>query len=135
MVRPGMVNEQLLPASPSLPVARVGAIDSCESLSLDLSFTITIIITMKTKHYVVRGIVQGVFFRHHTREEATRLSIRGTVKNLPGGEVEVYAQGAPENLQKFEEFLHRGPATAHVTEVVSGETDTEQKFEKFEVIF
>ncbi len=41
----------------------------------------------------VTGRVQGVAFRHFTAEEAGRLRLAGTVRNLPDGAVEVEAEG------------------------------------------
>ena len=80
----------------------------------------------KTLHAVVRGRVQGVFFRVSTRDEARRLGISGWVRNLPDGTVEVYAGGTESNLMTLLEWLHSGPPGAKVTEVdaswnVSGE--------------
>ncbi len=53
-------------------------------------------------HAIVRGRVQGVFFRGFIVEEATKLGITGYVRNQPSGEeVEVTAEGQKENLEKL----------------------------------
>lgn len=70
-----------------------------------------------TRHYRVSGKVQGVYFRHSTRLEAERLSLRGTVRNLPDGSVEVLAQGTPAAIEALRLWLHRGPALARVDKV------------------
>ena len=44
-------------------------------------------------HLWVSGRVQGVFFRATTREVAVALGLRGWVRNLPDGRVEVVAEG------------------------------------------
>jgi len=70
-----------------------------------------------TRRFLVHGKVQGVFFRHSTRQEAERLAIRGTVRNLPDGSVEVIARGTEQAMQELRVWLHRGPAQARVDEV------------------
>jgi acylphosphatase len=70
--------------------------------------------TSLTRRYRVSGKVQGVYFRRSTRVEAKRLSLRGTVRNLSDGSVEVLAQGAPAAVEALRLWLHRGPALARV---------------------
>lgn len=89
---------------------------------------------MKTFHYTVRGRVQGVFFRFHTKDTADRLAIKGTVKNLSTGEVEVYAQGNPEALEEFENFLSNGPSLSSVEQVSKEETEAGIVYPDFKII-
>lgn len=89
---------------------------------------------MKTYHYVIKGQVQGVNFRWYTLRTARNYSIKGTVQNLWDSDVEVYAQGEPENIRIFEEFLHEGPTFARVTDVSKEEFELEQVYEIFEII-
>jgi acylphosphatase len=72
---------------------------------------------MKTYHYTISGLVQGVCFRHYTVCEAEKLGISGMVKNLASGDVEVLAQGAEAEISQFESFLHIGPRSARVERV------------------
>ena len=69
------------------------------------------------RRFLVRGKVQGVFFRHSARLEAERLGIRGIARNLPDGSVEVIARGAPPAIQELRVWLHRGPVQARVDAV------------------
>lgn len=72
----------------------------------------------KRIHVVVTGIVQGVFFRASTVEEARRLGeIKGFVRNLPDGSVEIVAEGPEEKLKKLLAWAHHGPARAKVISV------------------
>ncbi len=66
---------------------------------------------------VVKGRVQGVFFRATTRREAIELGLHGCVSNLPDGSVEVVAWGDPEPLQALQKWLWQGPPAAQVNEV------------------
>lgn len=70
-----------------------------------------------SRHFVVSGRVQGVGFRYSTRRKAEQLKLSGWVRNLPGGEVEVEAQGDPERLANFESWLWAGPDYSRVTNV------------------
>jgi acylphosphatase len=62
-------------------------------------------------------MVQGVGFRFFTRDEAERLRLSGYVRNLRDGRVEVYAIGAPEQLEVLREALECGPRGAMVAQV------------------
>ena len=48
-----------------------------------------------------RGRVQGVGFRYTTRSVAQRFEVTGFVKNLPDGRVQLVAEGAPAELERF----------------------------------
>lgn len=69
---------------------------------------------MKHYRFKVTGKVQGVFFRNSTQEKATEIGLKGTVKNLEDGSVEVYAQGPEERLRNLEQWLRKGPPAARV---------------------
>jgi acylphosphatase len=65
----------------------------------------------------VFGKVQGVFFRHSTRLEAERLSLRGTVCNLADGSVQVVVLGATDVIGQLQAWLAHGPVRARVDRV------------------
>ena len=64
--------------------------------------------------YRVRGRVQGVGFRYFVEHAAGKLGIRGWVRNLDDGSVEVYAVGTPAQLSEFAGLLWKGPRWAEV---------------------
>ncbi|MBI5517543.1 MAG: acylphosphatase [Deltaproteobacteria bacterium] len=66
---------------------------------------------------VVRGRVQGVFFRASTQREARRLGLTGWVQNRPDGSVEVLAEGEEDPLKEFLVWLQRGSTAARVDRV------------------
>ena len=51
------------------------------------------------KHVIFKGTVQGVGFRFTAMRIAQRYELTGYVKNLPSGEVEMLAQGHPEDIK------------------------------------
>ncbi len=65
-------------------------------------------------HARISGRVQGVGFRWFVREEARRLGLAGWVRNLPTGEVELVAEGAPESLDALARSIGKGPPGARV---------------------
>ncbi|WP_346238754.1 acylphosphatase [Niabella insulamsoli] len=73
---------------------------------------------MITKKIIVKGKVQGVFFRKFTMEKAAELGVTGTVKNLADlHTVEIIATGADAQLVDFIEWCKKGPAKADVTAI------------------
>jgi acylphosphatase len=69
------------------------------------------------RRYLVSGRVQGVGFRYFTQDIANREGLRGRVRNLPDGCVEVLAEGDEASLQRLEAALWRGPSHARVEHV------------------
>jgi len=65
----------------------------------------------------VSGMVQGVGFRYSAIREAQRLGVNGWVRNAADGDVEVWAEGLPENIALFLSWLHCGPQYARVDSV------------------
>jgi acylphosphatase len=72
----------------------------------------------ETLSILVKGIVQGVFYRQRTKETALRSGITGEIKNLPDGDVQIYATGTPEQLEEFVKWCNNGPDTAVVSQVI-----------------
>ncbi len=64
---------------------------------------------------VVTGRVQGVFYRDSCRSQATRLGVRGSVRNLADGSVEVVAEGDRERVEELLAWCRAGPPRATVT--------------------
>lgn len=76
--------------------------------------------------FVVTGRVQGVGFREATRRKALSLGLSGWVRNREDRQsVEGLASGTPSDLERFREFLHKGPPTAYVMDVQWSVADEE----------
>jgi acylphosphatase len=75
--------------------------------------------------YVVSGRVQGVCFRAYTQQAAQELDITGWVKNRADGRVEGEAFGAPEAMESFIQWLHKGSPHGHVDRVNVDRLDSE----------
>lgn len=81
----------------------------------------------------VKGKVQGVFYRASTKAVADQLGVKGLVKNLPGGDVFIEAEGDKMSLDMFLDWCHEGPEDAKVTSVESNEGEL-KNYRNFEVI-
>ena len=68
-------------------------------------------------HVLVSGMVQGVFFRSETQDEASRRNVSGWVRNMPDGRVEAVFEGERDDVERLIEFCRRGPPGAKVTNV------------------
>ncbi len=80
---------------------------------------------MKRMHVIVKGRVQGVFFRARMQHEARALGLTGWVKNLSDGTVEAVWEGRDHSLAAMLEWSRHGAPPAIVTDVqVSEETYT-----------
>ena len=73
----------------------------------------------KTVRALVSGRVQGVGYRQACRQTARSLGLVGWVRNLADGQVELVAQGAPENIDDLVSWLWSGPSAAFVSGVES----------------
>lgn len=86
---------------------------------------------MIRKHIIVHGKVQGVGFRYYVNQSARRIGIRGWVRNLPDGTVEIDAEGPVTQMKTFVEAVKKGSPRSKVTnlEVRDKEPAGFQRFE------
>ena len=69
------------------------------------------------KRCIIKGKVQGVFFRASTQEKAYQLGVNGFARNLPDGSVEVLACGPIDKVQMLVDWLWQGSPLSQVNEV------------------
>ncbi len=84
-------------------------------------------------HIVVKGRVQGVFYRASTKEEADRLGINGWVRNREDGGVEILAEGDEEVIKELIEWCKKGPPNAKVKEVKVDWGEYKGEFKNFSI--
>ncbi|MCX8021381.1 MAG: acylphosphatase [Syntrophorhabdaceae bacterium] len=89
---------------------------------------------MKRVHIYVTGIVQGVFFRHNTARKATALNIKGWVRNLPDGRVEILCEGREEDLEELIRWSKKGPPGAYVEDVEVEWQEFTNEFKDFRIV-
>ena len=71
----------------------------------------------KRVRLTVSGVVQGVGFRMYAQREARQLGLAGFVRNLPGGEVEIVAEGESAAVDRLTAWARQGPPAARVERV------------------
>jgi acylphosphatase len=69
------------------------------------------------RRVIVRGYVQGVFFRDTVRRRAEERSVAGWVTNRADGAVEAVFEGEPDAVGALVDFCRRGPSRARVEDV------------------
>ena len=77
------------------------------------------------KRVVVRGRVQGVFFRDTTRRQASSRGVAGWVCNRPDGAVEAVFEGEPDAVESLVRFASEGPRGADVADVEVSDEEPE----------
>lgn len=87
------------------------------------------------KHIRISGRVQGVGFRHFTRQNAKNLNIKGWVKNLSDGDVEAVLVGEKRNVDQMIEQIKEGPRMARVDNLDADEESDKlnERFNEFSV--
>ena len=87
--------------------------------------------------FCVKGRVQGVGYRasvlHFVHDNFPEM--RGYVKNLPNGNVEVLAQGSILELEFLLSFLKEGPRISRVSEVLISKSKTLSDVSTFSVAY
>jgi acylphosphatase len=86
------------------------------------------------RRVVVRGDVQGVFFRDSTREEAEKRGVSGSVTNRDDGAVEAVFEGPRDAVEALVAFSREGPSRAQVEDVEVIEEEPEGLGGGFRVI-
>jgi len=71
----------------------------------------------KSVRLYIEGTVQGVFFRGFVKENAERYDLKGFVRNLDDGRVEVFLEGKPEDVAKMMEVLKKGPKHSQIRNI------------------
>ena len=86
-------------------------------------------------HIIIKGRVQGVFFRAYTQSEARRQGVSGWVKNRYDGSVEAVFEGEQERVQAVINWCHGGPPHARVEKVSAAWEEFTGKFADFSITY
>lgn len=85
-----------------------------------------------TVHLLIKGKVQGVFYRASAKDVAEQLKLTGWIRNTVDGDVEAVACGDEDRIKEFIEWCNKGPRKAEVYKVVVTEKE-EEHFESFRI--
>ena len=87
----------------------------------------------KSVRIYINGTVQGVFFRSFIKESAERNNIKGFVRNLEDGRVEVFAEGDANDVNKMVEVVRKGPKHAQIKNI-EVKPEKFQDFKNFKIL-
>ena len=90
---------------------------------------------MVQAHIFVNGRVQGVGFRYSVRKRAAALTLKGYVRNLVDGRVEILAQGSRERLGQLIDFVRNSPGLSFVIRLNIDWEEPSSGFEDFHITF
>jgi acylphosphatase len=82
---------------------------------------------------IVKGRVQGVYFRASTVQQARHLGLTGWVMNHDDGSVELVAEGLSESIEELIAWCRQGPPGARVDEVDVQRQDLRGGFSEFRI--
>ncbi len=90
---------------------------------------------MKTIRIRLHGRVQKVGFRYHVAQQAGKFDIKGYVKNLADGSVEIVGQTSmPNKLIIFARECKRGPLLSKIDKAIEEDLPTAEEFDDFDIL-
>lgn len=87
----------------------------------------------KSARIYITGTVQGVFFREFIKENAERQDVKGFVRNLEDGRIEIFLEGDTNSVNKMIELCRSGPKHAQISNI-EVKDETFQGFKEFKVL-
>ncbi|MEK6925752.1 MAG: acylphosphatase [Nanoarchaeota archaeon] len=87
----------------------------------------------KSLRLYITGTVQGIFYRSFVKENAEKLNVKGFVRNLEDGRVEVFLEGDPDPVNKMIELCKQGPKHSQIKNIELKE-EPFQGFKVFKVL-
>jgi len=81
----------------------------------------------KSIRLLIAGTVQGVFFRRFVKDNADKNDVKGFVRNLEDGRLEVFLEGDSEKVDTMISICKRGPAHSNLRKI----EEKEEHFQDF----
>lgn len=88
---------------------------------------------MPSLHLLIKGRVQGVFYRASAKDVAIEMGITGWIKNTMEGDVEALITGQQNQLDQFVAWCKKGPRRANVSAVILSACE-EKSFNDFTIV-
>ena len=80
------------------------------------------------------GRVQGVGFRYAVKSVASGFELTGAVRNLPDGRVELFAEGAGDELQAFVQSIRESGMEHFIQKEDVSWGEAKNEFRGFEIV-
>lgn len=87
----------------------------------------------KSMRIYIKGSVQGVFFRQFIKDHADKNGIRGYVRNLDDGRIEIFIEGDSEKVEDMIQICKRGPQHSQIRSVEE-KKESFQDFKEFKIL-
>jgi len=87
----------------------------------------------KALRLYITGTLQGIFFRAFVKENAERYNVKGFVRNLEDGRIEIFLEGDANNVNKMIELCGKGPRHSQIKKV-DMKPERFQDFKTFKVL-
>ncbi|MBT3642619.1 acylphosphatase [archaeon] len=88
----------------------------------------------KAARYIIKGTVQGIFFRQFIKEHADKLNLKGFVRNLTNGDIEIRVEGIIESIERFTSQVKKGPEHCQIRDIQIEEKKWEGEFKEFKIL-
>jgi len=79
----------------------------------------------KSMRFFVTGSIQPVIINQFIKDNAQKLGIKGFIRNLADGRVEIFIEGTTDAIEKMAPICRRGPQHSIIRKI-------EEKDEKFQ---
>ena len=87
----------------------------------------------KSVRLYIEGIVQGIFFRIFVKENAEKNNVKGFVRNLEDGRIEIFLEGIINDVNKMIEICKKGPKHSQIKNVEI-KPETFQDLKEFKIL-
>ena len=87
----------------------------------------------KSVRVYITGTVQGIFFRAFIKENAEKLDVKGFIRNLEDGRIEIFLEGNTNEVDKMVELCQKGPKHARI-ESAEIKDEKFQGFKDFKIL-
>ncbi len=84
-------------------------------------------------HLIIKGRVQGVFYMANTEKKALEMNLKGWVRNLSDGNVEVVAEGPRHKLEELIAWCWKGSPAANVEDIEAEWEENQNEYEDFKI--
>jgi len=88
---------------------------------------------MKLTQMIVKGKVQGVFFKANTQKKAKLLGLKGYVRDLENGNVQVIVCGVEEKIDMLLDWVNRSPEGTRVNDIELKTFEVDKVFKTFSI--
>jgi len=90
---------------------------------------------MRRVRFFVSGSVQGVCYRYYAARKARELGLKGFIRNIPNGKVEVLVEGEEEKVKEFMAFCKNNPGYSRVKslDIIEEKESAGSDFDSFEI--